>query len=68
MEFFGRSFVVDPLGEVISRAEEEREELLVAELDLGAIEQARQLLPFLRDRRPEVYGILSEDRFKGGKL
>lgn len=68
MEFFGRSFVVDPLGEVISRAEGEREELLVAELDLGAIERARQLLPFLRDRRPEVYGVLSDFRLAGGKL
>ncbi len=62
--FFGRSFVTNPTGEVVARAEEGKEELLVTELDLDLIEQARQVLPFLRDRRPEAYGGLSDVRSK----
>ena len=64
MMFFGKSFVTNPTGEVIARAEEGKEELLVAELDLDLIEQARQVLPFLRDRRPEAYKTLSVVRSK----
>jgi N-carbamoylputrescine amidase len=63
MEFFGRSFVSDPRGKIVARAKEGEEELLVVELDLDLIEQSRQALPFLRDRRPEVYGLLSDIRF-----
>lgn len=55
MTFYGRSFITSPKGEVIARAGEE-EELLIANLDLGLIEEARQLWPFFRDRRPETYG------------
>ena len=66
MAFFGRSFVTNPMGEVVARAKEGEEELLVAELDLSLIEQARQVLPFLRDRRPEVYGVLSDVRSSAG--
>lgn len=60
IDFFGRSFVTNPMGEVVARAEEGKEALLIAELDLDLIEQARQVLPFLRDRRPEAYGALSD--------
>jgi N-carbamoylputrescine amidase len=62
--FFGRSFVTNPTGEVVARAEDGKEELLVTELDLDLIEQARQVLPFLRDRRPEAYKTMSVVRSK----
>lgn len=55
MTFFGKSFVADPEGKVIARANEGNEELLVADIDLELIERTRQVLPFLRDRRPEAY-------------
>ncbi len=60
MTFFGRSFVVNPRGEVIAQAKENEEDLLVVELDLSLIEQTRRDLPFLRDRRPDAYGPLIE--------
>jgi N-carbamoylputrescine amidase len=59
MTFFGKSFVSNPRGEVVARAGEGVEELLLADLELELIEQVRQVLPFLRDRRPETYGILT---------
>jgi N-carbamoylputrescine amidase len=54
-EFIGGSFVVDPAGEVIARAPHREEKLLLVDCDLSRIEEMRQVRPFLRDRRPEVY-------------
>lgn len=55
----GRSLVISPLGgEVIAEASSDREELLVAQIDLDDVTEARRRLPFWRDRRPEVYGLL----------
>jgi predicted amidohydrolase len=59
LTFFGGSFVVNPRGQVISRASRMEEELLLVDCDLDLIEQAREEMPFLRDRRPETYGILA---------
>jgi N-carbamoylputrescine amidase len=59
LTFAGRSFVVDPAGGVIATAGSE-EELLVVDLDRSLIAEARKQRPFLRDRRPELYRVLSE--------
>ncbi|CAB4242717.1 Acyltransferase [Methylacidimicrobium sp. AP8] len=55
IEFWGRSFVADPMGRVIAEASAE-EEVLLADLDLGLIEEVRIHWPFLRDRRVDAYG------------
>ncbi|GGG25134.1 putative hydrolase [Caldovatus sediminis] len=54
----GRSMVVDPRGGIVAEAGREREELLVADLDLGAVPRARKDFPWWRDRRPDLYGPL----------
>jgi len=54
-EFVGGSFVGDPSGEVIARAPRGEEKLLVVDCDLSRLEEMRQVRPFLRDRRPEIY-------------
>jgi N-carbamoylputrescine amidase len=54
-EFVGGSFAVDPAGEVIARAPLREEKLLLVDCDLTRIEEMRQIRPFLRDRRPEIY-------------
>jgi N-carbamoylputrescine amidase len=56
LRFFGGSFAVDPYGRVVARAPEDEISLLLVDLDLDLIEQARRDLPFLRDRRPDTYG------------
>jgi N-carbamoylputrescine amidase len=58
IEFWGRSFVADPAGAVVAEASGEEESVLIAELDLGSIEQQRISWPFLRDRRIDAYGAL----------
>ncbi|NIN64817.1 MAG: carbon-nitrogen family hydrolase [Anaerolineae bacterium] len=52
--FFGHSAVYDPSGELIVDADEE-ETLATAVIDLDAVDEARQAMPVLEDRREEVY-------------
>ncbi|MGD9048391.1 MAG: nitrilase-related carbon-nitrogen hydrolase [Anaerolineae bacterium] len=58
LTFFGCSFAVDPYGRVLVRAPEDDVALLLVDLDLDLVEQARRDMPFLRDRRPDTYGPL----------
>jgi N-carbamoylputrescine amidase len=43
---------------VIAEAPAEKEYVLVAEIDVGRIEEVRRNWPFLRDRRVDAYGGL----------
>jgi N-carbamoylputrescine amidase len=63
IEFWGNSFVADPFGEVIARADASKEETLVVDCDLNLIEQTRRDWPFLRDRRIDAYQDLTR-RFR----
>ena len=58
LEFWGSSFLCDPLGVVIAEASVDKEEVLVGEVDLGRIEEVRRGWPFLRDRRIDAYSGL----------
>jgi N-carbamoylputrescine amidase len=62
IEFWGQSFVADPSGRIIAKASSDAEEILIVEVDLGAIDQQRTHWPFLRDRRVDAYAGL-EKRF-----
>jgi N-carbamoylputrescine amidase len=59
LEFWGGSFVCDPFGRVIAEAAQDREEILVAEVDLHIIEEVRRNWPFLRDRRIDSYAPIT---------
>jgi len=61
-EFYGQSYFVDPRGQMLAVASRDKDELVVAELDLDVIEEVRRTWQFFRDRRPDSYGILTEDR------
>ncbi len=63
IEFWGGSFVADPFGRVIAEAGHDREEILLATVDPRTIATTRQNWPFLRDRRIDAYGPLTE-RFR----
>jgi predicted amidohydrolase len=55
----GRSMIVSPIGgEIMCEAGEDEAELLVATLDLDEVGTAQKSLPWWRDRRPELYGVL----------
>jgi len=55
IEFWGNSFVADPLGQVVAEASNDQEELLVVECDPARSEETRRNWPFLRDRRVDAY-------------
>ncbi len=56
IEFWGSSFIADPLGVIIAEASTDKEEILLAEVDTARIEEVRRNWPFLRDRRIDAYG------------
>ena len=59
LEFWGASFVCDPMGKVIGKAGHEEEEVLIVSCNLGQIADTRRNWPFLRDRRIDSYAGLS---------
>jgi N-carbamoylputrescine amidase len=58
-KFYGTSYFVNPRGEIGSVASEDKDELLISDLDLGLIEEVRSVWQFFRDRRPEAYPEIS---------
>ncbi len=61
-EFYGQSYFVNPRGQFVAIASRDKDEVLVAELDLDLIEEVRRTWQFYRDRRPDSYGDLTEDK------
>jgi N-carbamoylputrescine amidase len=59
IEFWGQSFVAGTAGEIIARAGAVQEEVLLASVDLAAVETTRTHWPFLRDRRIDAYDDLT---------
>ena len=55
LEFWGGSFIADPFGRIIAKAAHDREDILIGEIDLKALEDQRRNWPFLRDRRIDAY-------------
>ena len=60
LEFWGGSFIADPFGRILAKASHDKEEILIAEVDPGLIEETRRNWPFLRDRRIDAYGQITE--------
>ena len=54
--FYGSSYFVDPRGNFLAMGSEDKDELVVAEMDLDMIEEVRRVWQFYRDRRPDSYG------------
>ena len=59
LEFWGGSFLCDPFGRVIAEASHDKEEILLGEVDLRALEDIRRNWPFLRDRRIDSYAPIT---------
>lgn len=59
INFYGSSFIVDPYGRILARAEREGDEVLVAELDLDQRRDWLELFPFYATRRPDTYSVLT---------
>jgi N-carbamoylputrescine amidase len=60
IEFWGQSFVAGTSGQILARASNNREEILVVPVDLAQVDTTRTHWPFLRDRRIDAYSGLTK--------
>lgn len=58
VQFYGSSFICDPMGNIIAEASRDQTEVITAELDPDLFAEWRRLFPLLRQRRPETYQAL----------
>ncbi len=60
-EFYGQSYFCDPRGQIIAEASRDKDELVVADLDMDMIREVRNTWQFFRDRRPDAYEQIVAD-------
>ena len=58
--FLGGSAVIDPLGLILAHGDD-KETLLLADIDPAMVKEVRSTLPFLKDRKPHLFNKLAED-------
>jgi agmatine deiminase len=61
LKFWGGSFVCDSFGKVLKEASDINEEVLVAKVDLSKNKEIQEGWGFLKNRRPDTYGSLTEN-------
>jgi N-carbamoylputrescine amidase len=60
-EFYGQTYFADPRGQIIDgTASDDKDEVVIRDLDMGKLQEVRDLWAFYRDRRPDTYGPLAE--------
>ena len=62
VEFYGSSFICDPMGKIIAQAGRDTTEVIIAELDAKVLEKWRYLFPLIQQRRPDAYSKLVESK------
>jgi len=55
----GKSMVIDPLGKIVAKAGDAKEEIVVAEFNREQVIDARRRFPLFRDRRPDAYRAIT---------
>ncbi len=61
MTFYGHSFICDERGDMLAEFGKDETGVLTATLDLDRVKRHRAAFGFFRDRRPDLYGRLSQD-------
>ncbi|WP_458455300.1 carbon-nitrogen hydrolase family protein [Methanobrevibacter sp.] len=56
---FGHSIVTNPWGEIIAEADE-KENLIICEIELDEIKRIREELPLLKNKRKDLYEIIEK--------
>jgi N-carbamoylputrescine amidase len=60
IRFWGNSFALGSMGEIIRQASNDKEEVIVFEINLNKSKETRKIWPFFRDRRVDSYGNLNK--------
>jgi len=63
IEFWGQSFIAGTSGQILAKASQDKEEILLHTVDLDKVDVTRTHWPFLRDRRIDAYQDLTK-RFR----
>lgn len=58
---YGNSMIVDPWGQVVNKLDE-KEGILITEIDLTKIKKVRHELPLLKNRRKDIYEVVKVDK------
>ncbi len=59
LTFYGSSFIAGPTGEIAAELDREAEGVITAQFDLDLLTKMRAGWGVFRDRRPDLYGILT---------
>lgn len=62
LRFYGSSFMTDETGDLLQSAGRDEETVLVQSYDLDEIRENRLSWGVFRDRRPEMYGLISNQK------
>ncbi len=54
-EFYGQSYFCDPRGKILAEGCRDKDDIVIADLDLDLIREVRNVWQFFRDRRPDMY-------------
>lgn len=57
--FYGEAFCVNPLGEMLEQPSGMGDGIYEVDIDLSMVEKTRQDYPYLKNRRPELYGPIA---------
>lgn len=60
IQFWGNSFACGPQGELIAKANNTDEQILIVEIDQSRTESVRRIWPFFRDRRIDAFSDLTK--------
>lgn len=60
LHMFGRSMVANPRGKIIHELPKDKEAVEVVKIDLDEVNKYRTQISYLRDRKPHIYGKLTE--------
>ncbi len=62
LRFWGSSFVADSFGNILKRASDKREEVVIVRADLTRNKTIREGWRFFHNRRPDTYGPIGKKR------
>jgi N-carbamoylputrescine amidase len=60
LEFWGQSFVAGTSGQILAKGSQDKEEVMIVEIDLDKVDTTRTHWPFFRDRRVDAYSDLTK--------
>ena len=60
IQFWGGSFIADPASQIIAKAAEPKDDIVIADCDLTRVKKMQDAWGFLRNRQPKTYEKLTE--------